>query len=115
MKGMDGDKYYITILIRYLDNLLDASSIVLHPHKTTENSNAVIDMDHVVSHIEGTQIINSQLFTLLNTSSYAYPVESVEYFVVGVTTYLIFRIYETLVNVSLAYKFRNYAAVLEKD
>ena len=58
------------------------SLVVLHPYKTSEYTDTVIYMDHIVSYIESGKVIQGQLLAFFNRPPDTYPVETVEYLVV---------------------------------
>ena len=72
-------------------------------------------MDYIVSYIEGTEIVESELLALVHGPSETYSVESVENLMVGIAAYFVFRIYETVVNIAFSYKFRDDSSVLNEN
>lgn len=56
-------------------------------------------MNHIITYIEGIQVVYCKLLTLLYAPPYAYSVKTFEYFVVGITANLVFIVYEPAVNV----------------
>ena len=53
-------------------------------------------MDHIVTYIEGSKVVEGELLRLFYGPAQGYPVEAVEDFVVGVAAGLAFVVYETL-------------------
>ena len=99
MKGVDRDENHVIVLIHQLHHLIHPSFVVPHSHQTAEYTHSVVDMYNVVPYIESTQVIESQLFTLFNSTPEADPVEAVENLVVGVAADLVLIVNETPVNI----------------
>ena len=112
---MYGDEYYIAVLISEFHNLLHPSHIVPHTDKTSENTHSVVYMHYIVPYVESVKVIQRELFALVHRTPKANPVETVEYFVVGIAANLIFGVNETVVDVAAAYELRYYASVLQED
>ena len=72
-------------------------------------------MHHIVADVEGTQVVDGQLFALLHAAPDADPVEAVENLVVGITADLVRQIDESVVDVLAGNKLRQQAAFLGKD
>ena len=112
---MNGYEYDVIVLIGNFHNLVYSSPVIAHSHETSEYSYTVINMYHVIAHIERIQVIESQLLTLFHRPSYRDSVEAVEYLVVGIDADLVVVINETVVQGFSAYEFRQYASALGND
>ena len=115
MQGMDGYENHITVFILQLHYFMDPSFVIPHPDQAAENAYAVIDMDDVISDIEGSQVIQGQLFGLFHRPPHRNPVEPVKNLMVGIAANLIFLIDKSGVDVLFRYKLRQQAAVLGKN
>ena len=111
---MDGNEDYIVVFIHKFYHLVHPSFVVFHPHKSAENSDAVIDVDDVISDAESTEIIQCELLTFLYTSAYADTVKTVENFVVGIATNLVVIVDKTAMNILPGNELRHHASVLVK-
>ena len=115
MESMYGNEYGIIVLVRDLDDFMYTPLVVTHPHQTSEYAYSVIYMDHIVSYIEGIKVIYSQLLALLDGTSYAYSLETVEYLMIGIAAYLVLGIDESLMDGLSGNEFWNKTAVLRQN
>ena len=74
----------------------------------------MIDMHDVIAHVESTEVVECQLFALVHRTPEAHPVETVEYFMVGVAAYLVLRVDESVVEILAGNELRYDAAVLQE-
>ena len=75
----------------------------------------MVYMDDVIPYVESTQIIESQLFALLHSTSDADPVEPVENLMVSVAADLFVIVDETGVNILSRNEFRHNPGILRKN
>ena len=114
MKCMDGNKDHISVLICKFHYFMHPALVVLHTHETSEDTDAVVDMDYVVPYREGRKVVDGQLLALLDRPADADAVETVENLMVGVATDFVFMVYETVVYVLSGNKLGKYGVVLRK-
>ena len=115
MKSMYGNKYHIIIPVHKLHHLMHPPLVILHAYKTAEYTYSVVDMDYVIPYRERCKVIDSELLALLDSPSYAYTVEPVEYLMVAVAAYLVLMVDESVMYILFRYELRHYASVLRKD
>ena len=115
MKCMNGNKYDIIILVHKLHNLMHPSLVILHADKSSEYADSIIYMDYIIPYRKGCQVVQGKLLALFHRSSYADTVETVEYLVVAVAAYLIFMVYESVMDIESGDEFRQYVSVLRKN
>ena len=82
MQGMDRDKDDVVVPVHQFHDLMDPSLVVGHFHEAAEDAHAMVDMDDVITQIEGTQVIQGELLRLFHRPSQADAVETVEDFVI---------------------------------
>ena len=75
----------------------------------------MVYMDYVVSYLEGIQVIDGQLFALFDRAPHRYPLEAVEYLMVGVAACPGLAVYESGMDILALDEFRDYAFVLGQD
>ena len=66
MKGMNGDKNHILILVFQFHHIVPASLIIRYFYQTTENTDPIIYMNDIITDGKARQIIDGQLFTLID-------------------------------------------------
>ena len=115
VQRMYGNEYHVAVLVGYLHHLGHPALVVALADEASEYAHAVVYMHHVVSYVEGIQVVEGQLLGLLHAAAYAGPVETVEYLVVGIAADLVFGVYETAVDVLPRLEFGQQAAVLGED
>ena len=115
MQGMNGHKHHIIILICQFDDFMHPALVILHAHQPPEDSHSIIYMDDIIPYRKGCKVVDRELFALLYSATYADPVESVEYLMVTIATYLVFMVDETVMNVAFHNKLRKYRIVLRKN
>ncbi len=115
VERMDGHENHISVLVCDFHYLLHPSLVVLHPHKTSEHTYSVVDMNHIVSYVEGRQVIEGELFSLFHRPSDGNPLETVENLMVGVAANLVVPVDESLMDVLSFDELRHEASVVYKN
>ena len=112
---MDGDEHHVVVLVHEFHHFVDATLVVGHLHQTAEHTHAMVDMDDVIADVEGAQIIERKLFRLLHRPAETYPVEAVEYFMVGITANLVLIVDETRMDDFPLHEFRKERVLVLQD
>ena len=94
---------------------MNPSLVIFHADKTTEHSDTMVDMDDIISYVEGIEVIDGELSALFHGSTEFDPLEPVEYLMIGITAYPILSIDEPLVDVGSADESRNMSPVLDQN
>ena len=81
---MDGDEDDVVVPVHEFHDLMDPTLVVGHFHQTAEDAHAMVDMDDVITQIEGTEIVQRQLLRFFHRPSQADAVEAVKDFMVGI-------------------------------
>ena len=84
VQGMDGDIDIVVSRICYLDDFLQLAAI-LHLHQSSETTNAIVDMNHIISYLELLQFLERQchLASCSLIAAEVVTMETVEYLMVG--------------------------------
>ena len=112
---MNRDKYHVIILISKLHYLMHPALVILHSHKTAEHTHTIVDMNDVITYSKRSQVIDSELLTLLYRPSDIYTMEPVEDLVVAIAADLVFIINETVMKIALSDEFRENTTILRKN
>ena len=75
---MNGHEHNIPVLVHQLHYLMHPAFVIPHPDKTAEHPDTVIDVHHIVTYVECSQVVKCQMFALLHCPSDTHPVETVE-------------------------------------
>ena len=81
---MDRNKDHVAAGVHEFDDLMDTAFVVFHLDEAAEDTDAMVDMDDVVAHVEGGKVVEGQLFGLFDAAAEADPVEAVEDFMVRI-------------------------------
>ena len=103
---MDRYENNVSAAVHEFYDFMDAASVVLHLYQATEYAHTVVYMDHIVSKIEGAEVVEGELLCLFNAAADPYTVEAVEYFMVCIYTDFVFLVYVSGMYVLFLYEFR---------
>ena len=111
---MHGHEHDIPVLISQLHHLVDPAFVITYLDKSSENSDSMVDMHHIVAYIECSKIIDGKLFALVYRPSDTYPVKTVEYLVIRIAAYLILIVDESVMYIFTRTEFRYESPVLRQ-
>ena len=106
MQGVHGDEHHVTAVVHQFHHLMHPAEVVLHLHQAAEDTHAVVDVHHIISQVEGAEVVQGKLLALFHGTADAHTVETVEDFMVGVPAYLVFMVDEAGMDVLLLYELR---------
>ncbi len=115
IKGMYAHKHHIPVFIHKFHHFSRAAFIVKHLHQSSENSNSMVDMHHIVAQSKGIQVVKGELFGFFDRAPHSNAVEALEYLVVGIAADFVFAVYEADMDISAFYKFGQMTGGLLKD
>ena len=97
MQRVDIDQQHVAITIDQLDRL-ELLAILDRLDQTAETSHAVIDVNHIVAHLQSVQFGNRKALIASDFATQAIAMVAVENLMVGVATHLQSRPHEALVQ-----------------
>ena len=83
MQGVDIDKQDVVILINQLDSLLNTTTLIEF-NKTTEPADTMVNMDDIVTHLQGIKLSYGHLLVTLNLATYAIALVAVKYLMIRI-------------------------------
>ena len=112
---MHRHEYNVAVLVGDFYHFADPALVVMHAYQASENSYSVVDVDHVVSYVEGIEVVDGKLLALFHAAAYAHPVETVENFVVGVDRGFGILVHESVMDVLSFHELGKYSSLAGDD
>ena len=106
MQGMDRNKNHVSPAVDEFDNLFYPSVIVFHLDQAAEHTHTVVYVHHIISQIEGVEVVQGKLLGFFHRTAKPDAVETVENLVVRIPANLVLVVYESGMDVLFFYKFR---------